>query len=98
MNLNQATLGELVQVIFGEEFGYRLVDNLIVITPKAVGAKEEEKTVLMKGQVVDKDGAPLSGVTVFVEGTTVGYATDVDGKFSLPLPKGLKDVVVVLFE
>lgn len=50
MNLNQATLDELVQVIFGEGFGYRLVDNLIVITPKAVVAKEEEKTVLMKGK------------------------------------------------
>lgn len=95
VNLNQATLDELVQVIFGESFGYRLVDNLIVITPKTVVAKEEEKTILMKGQVVDKGGDPLPGVTVLVEGTTVGCATDIDGKFSLPLPKELKDVVVV---
>ena len=72
VNLNQATLDELVQVIFGEGFGYRLVDNLIVITPKTVVAKEEEKTVLIKGQVVDKGGDPLPGVTVLVEGTTVG--------------------------
>ena len=97
VNLNQATLDELVQVIFGEGFGYRLVDNLIVITPKTVVAKEEEKTVLMKGQVVDKGGAPLPGVTVLIEGTTVGCATDVDGKFSLPLPKELKGVVVFRF-
>ena len=97
VNLNQATLDELVQVIFGEGFGYRLVDNLIVITPKTVVAKEEEKTVLMKGQVVDKGGDPLPGVTVLVEGTTVGCATDVDGKFSLPLPKELKGVVVFRF-
>lgn len=95
VNLNQATLDELVRVIFGESFGYRLVDNLIVITPKAVVAKEEEKTILMKGQVVDKGGVPLPGVTVLIEGTTVGCATDIDGKFSLPLPKELKDVVVV---
>ena len=95
VNLNQATLDELVRVIFGESFGYRLVDNLIVITPRAVVAKEEEKTILMKGQVVDKGGAPLLGVTVLIEGTTVGCATDIDGKFSLPLPKELKDVVVV---
>ena len=51
VNLNQATLDELVRVIFGESFGYRLVDNLIVITPKAVVAKEEEKTILMKPSV-----------------------------------------------
>ena len=97
MNLNQVTLGELVQVIFGEGFGYRLVDNLIVLTPKAVVAEEEEKIVLMKRQVVDIGGVPLPGVTVLIEGTTVGCAADVDGKFNLPLPKGLKDVVV-LFE
>ncbi len=42
-----------------------------MITPKAVVAKEEEKTILMKGQVVDKGGAPLPGVTVLIEGTTV---------------------------
>ena len=30
-------------------------------------------------------------------GTTVGCATDVDGKFSLPLPKELKGVVVFRF-
>ncbi len=95
VNLNQATLDELVRVIFGEKFGYRLVDNLIVITPKAVVAEEEEKTILIKGQVVDKGGAPLPGVTVLIEGTMVGSATDVDGKFSLPLPKELKGVVVV---
>lgn len=94
VDLNQATLDELVRVIFGDRFGYRIIDNLIVITPKAI-VVQEEKTVLMKGQVVDKGGAPLPGVTVLIEGTTVGCATDVDGKFSLPLPKELKDVVVV---
>ena len=86
VDLNQATLDELVRVIFGDRFGYRIIDNLIVITPKAI-VVQEEKTVLMKGQVVDKGGAPLPGVTVLIEGTTVGCATDVDGKFSLPLPK-----------
>ena len=95
VDLNQATLDELVRVIFGERFGFRLVDNLIVITPKAIATKDEEKVVLMKGQVVDQGGVPLPGVTVLIEGTTVGCATDVDGKFSLPLPKVLKDVVVV---
>ena len=88
VNLNQATLDELVRVIFGESFGYRLVDNLIVITPKAVVAKEEEKTILMKGQVVDKGGAPLPGVTVVVKipgatANTIGTSTDVNGKYEL---------------
>lgn len=95
VDLNQATLDELVQIIFGERFGYRIVDNLIVITPKAIVAKEDEKTVLMKGKVVDERGEALPGVTVLIEGTSVGCATDTAGRFSLPLPKEIKDVVVV---
>lgn len=95
VNLNQATLDELVRVIFGNHFGYRVVDNLIVITPKAVVAKDEKKTILMKGMVVDEKGESLPGVTVLIEGTTVGCATDTAGRFSLPLPKEIKDVVVV---
>lgn len=94
VNVNQATLDELVRIIFGDHFGYRIMDNLIVITPKPVVAKEE-KTVLMKGKVVDPKGDPLPGVTVLIEGTTVGCATDVEGMFSLSLPKELKDVIVV---
>ena len=38
VNLNQATLDELVRVIFGESFGSRLVDNLIAITSRALVA------------------------------------------------------------
>ena len=93
VNLNQATLDELVEVIFGKGFGYRLVDNLIVITPKAVVAKEEEETVLMKGQVVDKGGVPLPGVTVLIKGTLVGCATDTAGRFTLVLPEN-KDLIL----
>ncbi len=39
------------------------------------------------GQVLDAEtGAPLSGVNVFVAGTTLGAATDQDGQFDIPLP------------
>jgi len=85
VDLNRATLDELVRVIFGDRFGYRIVDNLIVITPKAVVA-QEEKMVQIKGQVVDKDGIPLPGVTVMVKGTSFGTATDGNGAYQLAIP------------
>ena len=94
VNLNQATLDELVRVIFGESFGYRLVDNLIVITPKTVVAKEEKKTILMKGQVVDKGGVPLPGVTVLIKGTSVGVVTDTAGMYKVTLPDQ-KDITLL---
>lgn len=44
--------------------------------------------VLIKGLVLDPEGAPLPGVSVLVKGTTIGTATDVDGTFSLNVPEG----------
>ncbi|WP_176554877.1 SusC/RagA family TonB-linked outer membrane protein [Butyricimonas sp. Marseille-P3923] len=95
VNFKRASLNEVVLGIFGEGYRYRLQGNMIVIMPKVPESKKEEKSVLMKGVVVDKDEVPLPGVTVLIEGTTVGCATDVDGKFSLSLPKELKGVVVI---
>jgi TonB-linked SusC/RagA family outer membrane protein len=43
---------------------------------------------IVTGVVKDTGGAPLSGVTVLVKGTTTGALTDIDGKYSLPLPAG----------
>ncbi|MFT2010510.1 TonB-dependent receptor [Pontibacter sp. 13R65] len=40
----------------------------------------------ISGVVVDKDGGPLPGVNVMVKGTSIGTATDVDGRFSLSVP------------
>lgn len=40
------------------------------------------------GVVRDAGGSPMSGVTVVVQGTTVGTLTGVDGKYTLPVPAG----------
>lgn len=42
----------------------------------------------------DATGEPLPGVTVFVEGTTIGAMSDFDGEFSIPIAPGLYDLRV----
>lgn len=37
----------------------------------------------LKGTVVDERGEPCIGVSVIVKGTTIGTATDIDGKFQI---------------
>ncbi len=45
------------------------------------------QTTSITGTVTSKDdGAPLPGVAVVVQGTTVGTVTDVDGKYTLAVP------------
>ena len=47
--------------------------------------------------VKDKEGNPLPGVSVFIKGTTIGVATDVDGKFKMQLPEMENMVLVFSF-
>ena len=51
----------------------------------------------MQGTVKDKEGNPLPGVSVFIKGTTIGVATDVDGKFKMQLPEMENMVLVFSF-
>ena len=47
----------------------------------------------VEGVVQDKDGEPVIGATVLLEGTNMGTVTDVDGRFVIPAAKGDKLVV-----
>ncbi|MCC8408397.1 TonB-dependent receptor [Mucilaginibacter sp. UR6-1] len=60
-------------------FVFFLVAYLINITTAFAQTK-------ITGSVVDDGGLPLPGVAVRVKGTTIGTATDGDGKFSLSVP------------
>ena len=49
----------------------------------------------ISGTVVsEEDGEPIIGASVLVEGTTVGAATDIDGKFTLTLPHGKNQLTI----
>lgn len=44
--------------------------------------------ILVSGQVVDAAGAPLPGVTIIIDGTSVGTVTDINGNYSLNADPG----------
>jgi len=49
------------------------------------------------GKVADPSGAPISGVSVAIEGTNVGTVTDNDGSFALVSPGGFKADQTITF-
>jgi Domain of unknown function (DUF4139)/N-terminal domain of unknown function (DUF4140) len=50
---------------------------------------------LVTGRVIEKGtGEPLPGVNIMVEGTSVGTVTDVNGRYSLSLPAGAKNLTI----
>ncbi|MDE7474431.1 MAG: SusC/RagA family TonB-linked outer membrane protein [Duncaniella sp.] len=61
------------------------------ISPAQVLAAAE--SVVAKGLVTDVDGEPLPGATVAQEGSTNAVATNVDGEYSITVPRGSRLVV-----
>ena len=53
------------------------------------GVANAQDDGFIRGQVMDDEfGDPLPGVTIFLEGTTLGTLTDLDGKFNLEVAPG----------
>lgn len=48
--------------------------------------QQNQTTRVVKGTVVDKDGEPLIGVSVIIQGSGIGATTDVNGNFRLQSP------------
>lgn len=88
LDLNNVKVEEaLRQVLANTRFEYEVTDGVIVVKEKK-NSFPQQKTVRIQGKVSDEDGAPLPGVTVLIKGTTLGTATDMDGKYSLSVPEG----------
>lgn len=63
---------------------------LLIAIPFAINA--QQKTIT--GKVMsDKDGAPLSGVSVIAKGSTTGTQTNAEGSYSLTVPASTKTLV-----
>jgi hypothetical protein len=50
----------------------------------------QAQTLKFSGRIINAKNEPLVGVSVKIVGTTVGTATDIDGRFILSLSVGKK--------
>ena len=51
---------------------------------------EYATSVEVCGRVTDESGEPVIGATVFVKGTSVGMATDINGNYCIRVPQGYR--------
>ena len=49
-------------------------------------AQEDDDVLTVSGAVIDVNRQPVIGAAVFVEGTSMGVTTDLDGKFMMDVP------------
>lgn len=70
----------------GTGFTYSFVNNHIVIKKAEKLIQQQPEERIITGKVMDKKtGAPLPGATIKIKGTTIGTASDIDGKFELTI-------------
>lgn len=63
--------------------------NLYAAEGKVTGNNviQQKETITVTGNVKDATGEPMIGVSVLVKGTSTGCITDLDGNFSITVPK-----------
>ncbi len=90
IKVSNVSVEEVLKICLqGTDLTFSVDENIILI--KKSGATDKlamiEK-IEVKGKVTDKDGNPLPGATVLIKGTTKGATTNVDGNYTLKVPKG----------
>lgn len=81
---NRPLSDAMSRVLSGQPFAAEIEGDIIVIKP--VPAAPQVQTVekrTVKGQVTDENGEPVPGANVYLKGTTIGVATDINGNYSL---------------
>lgn len=88
INVRDAELEVIVKkVLEGQGYSYKLMDNYVIIKRENIQTEPQNKYARnITGTVKDTDGNPLPGVTIRIPGTSLGVATDIDGKFFFAVP------------
>ena len=94
VELKDVTLKQVLdQVLRQNGFDYEIVDKIVIVRKLALN--QQKKEIKITGRVTDEKGEALPGVTVIVKGTQLGTATGMDGKYSLTLPEGKENHILV---
>lgn len=85
----------LDHILSGTQFAYRIKDKTIVVVPRpAEPVREEPKFVEITGRITDASNhQPMVGVTVVVEGSTIGTSSDAEGRYVLKVPEGIYNIL-----
>lgn len=70
------------------------VNPIIAETANNEIVLSEEQQIAVSGKVSDENGEPLIGVSIMIEGTTLGVVTDINGNYSI----NASDTDVLVFQ
>ena len=84
----------LAALLAGTDVNFKVIDKIILLSKEdmKITTNTEKRLVLQQqklvGTVTDfSTNEPITGANVIIEGTTIGVITDINGRFSLDIPK-----------
>lgn len=88
VNINNKKIEDVLNDLFlGEGVKYLINDRQIILSSEDLQFRDSDNFLQQSrkvtGTVKSETGETLPGVTVVIQGTTIGTVTDMDGKFSL---------------
>jgi TonB-dependent SusC/RagA subfamily outer membrane receptor len=94
INVRDRKISDVLDQLFeGTDIVYQVIDHQIVLTTKSEKATNMVKSQvaakkMIRGKILDAQGAPLPGATVSIAGTTRGTITDASGDYTLEAEEG----------
>ena len=84
INVKNATVEDVLKTILKDTgFTYKITgDNIAIVK---IQEKNVSNFITVRGTVVDEKGNPIPGATIVIHGTTQGVASDMEGRYSLPV-------------
>ena len=71
----------------------RCIIVCLMLLMTTVAAMSQTGSLKVTGKVIDETDEPVIGVSVVVKGTSIGTTTDLNGNFSLSVPKNTKELL-----
>jgi len=89
VNIKNKKIDKVLDQLFnGTNVEHTVKDRFILLTTPNVfnstSLKNVQKDKTITGSIIDNEGIPLPGVSVYTKGTTNGVVTDNDGHYSFP--------------
>ena len=93
VTIKQASIHDAVsEILKGQDVSFQIQEKSIIIQriekPQLQKQLPTIKTITATGYVVDSEGRPIIGATVYQRGSKTGTVTDINGHFKLDIPAG----------
>jgi TonB-linked SusC/RagA family outer membrane protein len=96
LQVKDASIDEVLAVIIDHRIPYRIADDHVVVFYDTDNTNAQ---LAVRGKVIDKNGVTLIGVSIKLQGTTVGATTNASGEFSIKAPdNGLLEISYIGYE